>query len=204
VPTASIRDELTARQFTRLVTWTRGVDTTLFAPGPKLPAIAALPGPHLLHVGRIAVEKNVEAFLQLDGPGTKIVVGDGPARHELAARYPDAVFLGARHGAELSALYRSADAFVFPSRTDTFGNVLLEALASGVPVAAYPVPGPRDVLTDPGCGAMDEDLGAAVRRALTLSRERARLHAQRFTWAECARQFEAALVPVRPRLARAA
>lgn len=196
VPTQSLKSELEARQFQSLRLWTRGVDAELFAPGPKT-EFTALPGPHLLYVGRVAVEKNVEAFLALEVPGTKIVVGDGPALGEMTARFPDAVFLGRQSGAELSALYRSADVFVFPSRTDTFGNVMIEALSSGVPVAAYPVTGPIDVLTDPAAGALDVDLGVAVTRALGLTRDAARAHAARFTWAECARLFAEALVPAR-------
>lgn len=203
VPTASMRDELHKRAFTSLRTWTRGVDHARFAPGEKT-WFTGLPGPHLLYVGRVSVEKNVEAFLELELPGTKIVVGDGPARPELATRYPQAVFLGLRTGAELSAIYRSADVFVFPSRTDTFGNVMIEALASGLPVAAYPVTGPRDVLTDPDCGAMNEDLGTAVTQALKLDRAAARAHALAYTWAACAEIFLDTLVPVSHRLAAAA
>jgi glycosyltransferase involved in cell wall biosynthesis len=194
VPTPSVAEELRRQGFANVRVWSRGVDAAAFAPGPKT-AFAGLPGPHLLYVGRVAVEKNVSAFLSLDVPGTKIVVGDGPQREELQRLYPEAVFLGLKRGAALAALYRSADVFVFPSRTDTFGNVMIEALASGVPVAAYPVPGPIDVLTDPTCGALDDDLGAAVQRALTLSRERARAFSGRFTWSHCADQFLATLVP---------
>ena len=194
VPTASMEAELAARGFTHLRPWTRGVDHARFHPGPKS-HFTYLPGPHLLYVGRVSVEKNVEAFLALDLPGTKIVVGDGPARASLAARYPEAVFLGLRTGDELAALYRSADVFVFPSRTDTFGNVMVEALASGLPVAAYPVTGPRDVLTDRESGALDDDLALAVTRALTLDRAAARAHALRFTWRACAELFAAVLVP---------
>ena len=196
VPTASLQAELAERDFGHVRLWTRGVDHSRFTPGEKT-WFADLPGPHLLYVGRISVEKNVEAFLSLDVPGTKIVVGDGPARAELAAKYPDAVFLGLRTGRELEAIYRSADVFVFPSRTDTFGNVLLEAMASGLPVAAYPVTGPRDILTDRAAGALDEDLGAAVTRALTLDGAAARAHALGFTWAHCADIFLDTLVPVR-------
>ena len=203
VPTASMRDELASRQFDNLRVWTRGVDRTLFHPGPRSHFLS-LTGPCLRYVGRVSVEKNVEAFLRLDVPGSKIVVGDGPSRAELMARYPDAHFLGLRRGEELAALYRSADVFVFPSRTDTFGNVMLEALASGVPVAAYPVTGPRDVLTDPAAGVLDADLATAVRGALRLGRDGALAHAASFTWSRCADQFGAALVPLRPRLGRAA
>ncbi|MGC4077540.1 MAG: glycosyltransferase family 1 protein [Rubrivivax sp.] len=194
VPTASMQDELAARGFNHTRLWTRGVDHSRFSPGPKT-AFADLPGPHLLYVGRVSVEKNVEAFLALDVPGTKIVVGDGPARAELAAKYPAVVFPGLRTGAELSELYRSADVFVFPSRTDTFGNVLLEAMASGLPVAAYPVTGPRDILTNPAAGALDDDLAAAILRALTRDRAAARAHALTFTWARCADIFLDTLVP---------
>lgn len=203
VPTRSMLEELAGRDFVKLREWTRGVDADRFSPGPKT-MFAKLPGPHLLYVGRVAVEKNIEAFLALKTGGSKIVVGDGPARAELEARFPDTMFLGRRAGAELSEIYRSADVFVFPSRTDTFGNVMLEALSSGVPVAAYPVTGPVDVLTDPAAGALDEDLGRAVERALTLSREAARAHASRFTWARCAELFLDTLVPARRPIARAA
>ena len=203
VPTASMREELQLPSFTGLRTWTRGVDHARFSPGEKT-WFAGLPGPHLLYVGRVSIEKNVEAFLALDLPGTKIVVGDGPSRAELEAKYPEAHFLGLRSGAELSAIYRSADVFVFPSRTDTFGNVMIEAMASGLPVAAYPVTGPRDVLTNPACAAMDDDLGTAVARALTLDRAAARAHALTFTWAACAEIFLDTLVPVRRAFAVAA
>lgn len=203
VPTTSMREELQLRAFTGLRTWTRGVDHQRFSPGEKT-WFTDLPGPHLLYVGRVSVEKNVETFLRLDLPGTKIVVGDGPSRAELQARYPNARFLGLRTGDELSAIYRSADVLVFPSRTDTFGNVMVEAMASGLPVAAYPVTGPRDVLTDPACAAMDEDLAVAVTRSLTLDRAAARAHALTFTWSDCAEIFLDTLVPVRHRLAAAA
>lgn len=199
VPTPSLRQELADKGFGHLVTWTRGVDHQRFAPGDKT-AFAHLPGPHLLYVGRVAVEKNLEDFLALRVGGTKIVVGDGPARADLEARYPDAVFMGAKSGDELAMLYRSADVFVFPSRTDTFGNVVLEALASGLPVAAYPVTGPVDILTDPRAGAMDADLAVAVRRALMLQGSAARAHAERFTWRRCAEIFDGILVPVSRRL----
>jgi glycosyltransferase involved in cell wall biosynthesis len=195
VPTPSLRDDLIARGFGNLVLWSRGVDAVRFRPGPKT-AFSDLPGPHMLYVGRVAAEKNVEAFLALDIAGTKIVVGDGPDRPRLMRDYPDAVFLGYRHGEELGELYRSADVLVFPSHTDTFGNVITEALASGTPVAAYPVTGPRDVLDDPRAGALDENLAIAVARALTLERADARAHAERFTWAASAAQFFAALEPM--------
>jgi glycosyltransferase involved in cell wall biosynthesis len=203
VPTKTMMDELSVRQFTGLRLWTRGVDGSRFSPGPKA-TFLDLPGPHMLYVGRVSVEKNVEAFLRLDLPGSRIVVGDGPARADLEAKYPEAHFLGLRTGTELSVIYRSADVFVFPSRTDTFGNVMIEALSSGVPVAAYPVTGPLDVLTDPASGAMDDDLAVAVTRALSLSRDAARAHAETFTWARCARIFLDTLVPAEREAARAA
>src|SRR5204863_1890745 len=139
--------------------------------------------------GRLAVEKNVEAFLALDLPGSKVVVGDGPARDTLARRFPNTAFLGTRRGAELASIYAAADVFVFPSRTDTFGLVLLEALASGLPVAGYPVSGPKDVITDPNVGVLSFDLKAALLEALTLDREAARAHALRYSWENSARQF---------------
>ncbi|MEX1181535.1 MAG: glycosyltransferase family 1 protein [Cucumibacter sp.] len=197
VPTRSVEKDLTAHGFRNLTVWARGVDAVQFSPGEPT-MFTDREGPILLHVGRVAVEKNVEAFLKLDVPGTKVVVGDGPQLEELRLRYPQAVFTGTLVGSPLVAAYRSADTFVFPSRTDTFGNVMIEALACGVPVAAYPVMGPVDVLTDPEAGAMSEDLGAAVRKALTLSRSAARKHAEKFTWSESTRQFVETLVPARP------
>jgi glycosyltransferase involved in cell wall biosynthesis len=192
VPTPSLRDDLMARGFTNLVLWSRGVDGARFRPGSKT-LFHDLPGPHMLYVGRVAAEKNIEAFLDLDIAGTRIVVGDGPDCARLKKAYPDVVFLGYRHGEALGEAYRSADVLVFPSRTDTFGNVITEALASGTPVAAYPVTGPRDVLSDPRAGALDEDLNIAVARALTLDRADARAHSERFTWAVSAAQFFDAL-----------
>jgi len=200
VATPSVYAQLQAQGYKRLHQWTRGVDPARFHPGDKS-WFHDLAGPLMLYVGRVAVEKNLRAFLDLDLEGTKIVVGDGPQLGELRRSYPQVRFLGRRVGAELAAIYRSADVFVFPSRTDTFGNVMLEALASGLPVAAYPVSGPIDVLTDPHCGAMDDDLGRAIKRGLTLSREAAVRHAARFTWSACADAFEANLVPLGLRVA---
>ncbi|KQP31810.1 alpha-mannosyltransferase [Methylobacterium sp. Leaf104] len=193
VSTASLERDLAARGFTNLMRWTRGVDTDLFRPraeGTPEPAdLAGLPRPIFLSVGRLAVEKNLEAFLRLDLPGTKVVVGDGPDRARLAALAPDARFLGTRTGTDLAALYAGADAFVFPSLTDTFGIVLLEALACGVPVAAYPVTGPLDVIGRTGAGVLDYDLRSAALAALEIPRARCRSEALRYTWAESARQF---------------
>ena len=187
VSTASIAEELESRGFTNVVPWSRGVDHVLFH--PRDGSVLDLPRPIFLTVGRIAIEKNLDAFLSLDLPGTKVVVGDGPARSALEARYPAARFLGTRTGEDLARVYASADVFVFPSRTDTFGNVILEALASGVPVAAFPVPGPRDVLAGSDAGVLDEDLGRACREALAIPRDRARAHSLGFTWGASTRQF---------------
>jgi len=187
VATPSLRAELEARGFTNLHIWSRGVDTELFHPG--YPAPLELPGPVFLHVGRMAVEKNVEAFLAMDLPGSKLVVGDGPMLEDFRSRYPDVVFTGARSGAELAALYAMGDVFVFPSLTDTFGLVVLEALASGVPVAAYPVPGPRDIIGDSAAGVVDRDLRKAALACLDLSGEDARARALEFSWQACAWQF---------------
>ena len=194
VPTKSVAEVLTGQGFRNLAVWSRGVDTSAFHPGEKT-LFHDLTGPHLLYVGRVAVEKNVEAFLRLTVPGSKIVVGDGPQLEELRKKYPEAHFVGRKTGAELRAHYQSADVFVFPSMTDTFGNVMIEALACGTPVAAMPVTGPIDVLTDPLAGVSTPISNAAVRQALTLKREDALIHAARFTWAHTADQFASWLVP---------
>jgi glycosyltransferase involved in cell wall biosynthesis len=185
--TPTLMQELTGRRFRNVKLWTRGVDATLFR--PREGATLDLPRPIFLTVGRVAVEKNIEAFLALDLPGTKVVVGDGPARAPLARQFPDAVFLGAKHGEELAQVYAAADVFVFPSRTDTFGLVLLEALASGVPVTAFPADAPRDVIGDAPVGALDEDLRSACLAALERSRAACRGFALRMTWTESARLF---------------
>ncbi len=188
VPTPSIRQDLEARGFRNLVVWTRGVDRTLFR--PRLPLDLGLPGPVFLTVSRLAPEKNLAAFLDLDLPGSKLVVGDGPLLPALRARYPAAHFVGLQTGEALARFYASADVFVFPSRTDTFGIVLLEALASGVPVAAFPVPGPLDVIGANGAaGVLSEDLRDACLGALTVPREAAREASRAFTWERCADIF---------------
>jgi glycosyltransferase involved in cell wall biosynthesis len=193
VATRSIRADLEARGFANIRDWSRGVDLDLFRPdGPRA---LDLPKPVFAYVGRVAVEKNLRGFLDLDLPGSKLVVGDGPQLAELKRDYPAAHFAGAHFGEALAAHYRSADVFVFPSRTDTFGLVLLEAMACGLPVAALPVPGPRDVVTDPAAGVLDEDLSVAALAALKLDPAAARRHAERFGWAACARQLLDALVP---------
>jgi glycosyltransferase involved in cell wall biosynthesis len=185
--TPALAKELIGRGFCNVLLWSRGVDADLFR--PRAEADLGLPRPVFLSVGRVAIEKNLEAFLSLDLPGSKVVVGDGPARADLARRFPNAVFLGTKRGEELAAVYAAADVFVFPSKTDTFGLVLLEALASGVPVAAFPVAGPRDVIGNALVGALDPDLGAACRRALTLSRDACRAFAMNMSWEASARKF---------------
>lgn len=195
VPTAAVQQDLAARRFCHLRLWTRGVDTDLFRPGPRPEWARSLPRPVMLYAGRVAVEKGLPDFLSLQGPGSRLVVGDGPARAELERRFPDARFLGPRFGAELADAYRAADVFVFPSRTDTFGLVMLEALASGVPVAAYPVMGPVDVIGRSPAGCLHEDLAAAVAGALTIAPETCRAHAERFSWAACAERFRGFLAP---------
>jgi glycosyltransferase involved in cell wall biosynthesis len=187
VSTASIANDLQSRGFQRLMHWSRGVDHNQFTPAKA--SVTGLPRPIFLYAGRLAPEKNVEAFLALDLPGSKVVAGDGPSRRALQAAYPEAHFLGAQTSDALAVHYASADVFVFPSRTDTFGMVLLEALACGLPVAALPVPGPIDVIGSSGAGVLDADLRAACLAALDIPREKAREHALTFTWANSARQF---------------
>ncbi len=187
VSTPSLARELAGRGFTRLMHWSRGVDTQAFDPARRI--ALDLPKPVFLYAGRLAPEKNLESFLALDLPGSKVVVGDGPSGAALRRRYPQAHFLGVQRGESLAALYASADVFVFPSRTDTFGMVLLEALASGLPVAAFPVLGPLDVVGGSGAGVLDEDLRAACLAALDIPRALARAHAETFTWDRATRQF---------------
>lgn len=187
VATATLGRELSARGFERLMPWSRGVDHLLFAPDKR--DTWDLPKPIFLYAGRLAPEKNVEAFLSLDLPGSKVVVGDGPSSPSLRKSFPQAHFLGLRTGPELATLYASADVFVFPSKTDTFGMVLLEAMASGLPVAAFPVTGPLDVIGDSGAGVLDANLRTACLRALDIPREAARAHAMTYTWAQATRQF---------------
>ena len=166
--------------------WSRGVDRDLFRPRE---IDLGLPGPIFLYVGRVAVEKNIEAFLDLKLPGSKIVVGDGPARAKLEAAHPDAHFLGMKSGEALAEIYAASDVFCFPSRTDTFGIVLLEALASGLPIAAFPVPGPLDVVGESGAGVLSEDLREACLQAAKIPRQIALDHALNFSWEASARQF---------------
>lgn len=194
VSTHSLMAELSRHGFGHLGLWTRGVDTDLFR--PEGAATLDLPRPIFLNVGRVAVEKNLEAFLSLDLPGSKVVIGEGPSEAELKRRFPDAVFLGLRQGKELAGLMAAADVFVFASRTDTFGIVQLEALACGLPVAAFPVTGPKDVIGTAPIGALDEDLRAACLKALTLSRADCRAFALNHSWENSARQFISHLAPV--------
>jgi glycosyltransferase involved in cell wall biosynthesis len=190
----SIRDELAARGFTNLVPWSRGVDIAAFKPQPRQDLQDARP--IWLYAGRLAVEKNIKAFLDLELTGTKWVVGGGPQMKELRRRYKDARFFGSVDTEELACRYAQADCFVFPSRTDTFGLVMVEALASGVPVAAYPVPGPLDVVTTSKVGALSEDLRAACLAAIDCDPADCRAHAETFTWAQCAIQFRDTLRPI--------
>ena len=185
--TPTLSSELTTRGFKNAKIWPRGVDAELFR--PRAQSDLNLPRPIFLTVGRLAVEKNLEAFLKLDLPGTKLVVGDGPARSALTRQFSDAVFMGPMHGHALAEIYAAADVFVFPSRTDTFGLVLLEALASGVPIAAFPAAAPRDVIGEAHVGVLDEDLRRACLDALNCSRDDCRDFAMRMTWANSARIF---------------
>jgi glycosyltransferase involved in cell wall biosynthesis len=195
VATQSLRDELTARGFANVRAWSRGVDLAAFHPEPR--EDWNLPRPIFTYVGRVAVEKNLRAFLDLNLPGSKLVVGDGPQRRALEREYPDVHFAGERHGAALAAAYAGSDVFVFPSRTDTFGLVVLEALASGLPVAAYPVTGPMDILreSDVPVGALNEDLRQAALDALHIDRAACRPHAETYSWSACATRFLDNLVP---------
>jgi glycosyltransferase involved in cell wall biosynthesis len=187
VSTPTLEKDLAARGFRNLERWSRGVDLSLFIPRPKT---WEYPRPILLYAGRVSKEKNVETFLSLDRPGTKVVVGDGPIRERLQREYPKVKFLGYRTGLALAECYANADLFVFPSKTDTFGLVMIEAMACGVPVAAYPVVGPIDVVTEPGVGCLDADLGKAVDVALaTGDRAACVRHARQFTWERCTYQL---------------
>jgi glycosyltransferase involved in cell wall biosynthesis len=199
VATPTLKAELEEHGFKNISPWTRGVDTEQF--NPELERIfdslggGDWPRPFWLNVGRVAVEKNIEAFLELDLPGTKIVVGDGPARADLSARYPQAKFLGAKFGEDLARCFRDADVFVFPSWTDTFGLVILEAMATGTPVAAYPAHGPIDLIPGSNAGAINEDLRTACLEALKCDRAATRTYAEKFSWRASAEQFVQNLEP---------
>jgi Glycosyltransferase len=201
VATPTMRDELTRHGFRNISAWSRGVDTEVFRPRAEgdPDVFEGLPRPVFLYVGRVAVEKNIEAFLSLDLPGSKVVVGPGPQLEELKAKYPKAVFTGPKSGADLAAAYACADVFVFPSLTDTFGLVILEAMASGTPVAAYPAPGPIDLIPGSGAGALaasaTEGLRDACLEALKLDRAQVRRFAEGFSWRACAEDFVRNLQP---------
>ncbi len=196
VATQSLRDDLSARGFRNIRSWSRGVDLDLFKPEPR--EQWNLPRPIFLHVGRVAVEKNIGAFLALDLPGSKVVVGGGPILPRLQRDHPDVTFTGPRHDEALARAYAGADVFVFPSLTDTFGLVLLEALACGTPIAAFPVTGPIDMLADAQAmiGAVNADLRVAALEALTADRAACRAHAERYSWRACAEVFLSHLVPL--------
>lgn len=212
VTTPGMMHDLSDRGFNNLHVWWRGVDTDLFRPQDirifdhpeKNPGATdnppPLPGPIFLYVGRVAVEKNIEAFLSLDLPGSKVIVGDGPARKRLEAAFPDVYFAGAKTGEALAQAYASADVFVFPSLTDTFGVVLLEALACGVPVAAYPVTGPADVVGDKPIGCLNNDLRQACLDAQSISREACRKFALENNWSRCAQIFLSVASEAHPRM----
>jgi glycosyltransferase involved in cell wall biosynthesis len=187
VSTATVEAELKQHGFERILRWGRGVDLSLFRPRPA--SVLDLPRPIFLSVGRVAVEKNLEAFLSLRLPGSKVVVGDGPARADLQRAFPDVTFLGTREGEDLASIYASSDVFVFPSLTDTFGIVLLEAAASGLPVAAFPVQGPSDVFAGSGAAVLDEDLRGAALAALRIPREACLELAAGYSWQSSAEQF---------------
>lgn len=193
VATKTMGDELQLRGFSTIMAWSRGVDTALYYPRDRTkivnPYFLNLPRPYFLYVGRVSVEKNLDAFLSLDLPGTKIIVGDGPNKQILEKRYPKAIFLGAKQGEELAKIYSFSDVFVFPSLTDTFGIVLLEALASGTPVAAFPVTGPKDAVGRSDVAILDYDLGVAATKALHIPREKCRAFALTQTWRKSAEEF---------------
>jgi glycosyltransferase involved in cell wall biosynthesis len=187
VSTPALREELQNRGFSNVVLWSRGVDTAVFQTGPK--DFLDAPRPIFLSMGRVAVEKNLESFLSLDLPGTKYVVGDGPVRDELSRKYPEVKFVGFRQGAELASYVAASDVFVFPSLTDTFGVVLLEAMACGVPVAAFPVSGPESVVINGLNGYLDHDLRLAALKALSVPADSCRSFAKQASWETCSRQF---------------
>jgi 1,2-diacylglycerol 3-alpha-glucosyltransferase/glucuronosyltransferase len=205
VSSHSLQQQLSSRRFGQLHLWRRGVNLELFKPltGEPPAELANLPRPIMAYMGRVAVEKNIDAFLRLDVPGTKLVIGNGPARAALSAKHPDALFVGYRFGAELAAMLGAADVFVFPSLTDTFGLAMIEALACGAPVAAFPVPGPIDVLEPDVTGVMDEDLRTAIQGALLLNRQVCAERAKAFNWEAATEQFLEGLEPI-PTGARAA
>ena len=199
VATPTMMELLGAHGFRNVAPWSRGVDVENFHPsqrGIDGGVFKDLAKPVFVYVGRVSVEKNIESFLKLDLPGSKVVVGDGPAREELMANYPAAHFPGSKFGAELARHYADADVFVFPSFTDTFGLVILEAAATGTPVAAFVAPGPKDILPGTGAGVVDMDLRKACLAALALKREDARALDERYSWRACAEEFRRNLEPL--------
>jgi len=196
VATEALKQELHAKGFTNLAIWSRGVDAELFRPRDK--SLVSHERPVFAYLGRVAVEKNIEAFLELNLPGTKYVIGDGPDMAKMKQRYPEVQFAGFKTGEDLARHLACADVFVFPSRTDTFGLVVIEALACGVPVAAYPVRGPGDIIINGETGYLDEDLREAALKALLLSADRCRAGALLYTWQECTQQFVAHLTACAP------
>jgi len=199
VATPTMMEVLQLQGFRNTAIWSRGVDIEMFHPskrGIDGGVYKDLPRPVFAYVGRVSVEKNIEAFLELDLPGSKVVVGDGPAREELTSKYPDAHFPGSKFGEELARYYADADVFVFPSFTDTFGLVILEAAATGTPVAGYIAPGPKDILPGTGAGIVDKDLRKACLAALELKREDARALAEKYSWRACAEEFRRNLEPL--------
>lgn len=198
VATPSMRDDLAERGFKNITPWARGVDTVLFNPdkrGIDGGVYPDLKGPIWVYVGRVAVEKNIESFLDCELPGTKVVIGPGPQLDELRKKYPDIQFLGPKYGDELARYFADADVFVFPSLTDTFGLVILESMACGTPVAAFPAPGPKDLIPGTGAGAVSEDLQEACLEALKMDRDRCREYAEGFSWHACAEEFVRNLKP---------
>jgi hypothetical protein len=200
-PTEEVERELAAWGIRHVARWTRGVDLDVFSPSPApSPHVEAAPHPRFLYVGRVSVEKNIGAFLDLDLPGSKVVAGVGPELELLRRRFPEVNFVGVLGREQLAELYSSVDVFVFPSRTDTFGLVMLEALACGTPVAAYPVQGPLDVVGGTDVAVLDHDLRKAALRALRIDRDRCRAYAERFSWRAATEQFVALQQPLTPAL----
>jgi glycosyltransferase involved in cell wall biosynthesis len=195
VNTLSLKTFLEEKGFTNIAMWSRGVDTTLFYPRPK---IKNYEGPVWLNVGRVSKEKNLDAFLSLDLPGTKVIVGDGPYKKELEEKYPNTIFLGKLEGEDLAQAYNEADVFVFPSKTDTFGLVIIEALQSGKPVAGYPVTGPIDIITNGVNGFVSDNLKDACLDCLSLQQENIIQSAKQYTWKYCTKQFLDNLIPMNP------
>ena len=199
VTTPSMREELEEHGFNNVVSWSRGVDTELFHPDKRTSMpdpFEGLERPVFLNVGRVAVEKNIEAFVELDLPGSKVVVGDGPQLEELKKKYPKVKFLGARFGEDLAACFAHSDVFVFPSLTDTFGLVIIEAMATGTPVAGYNVPGPKDIVPGSNAGVVSDDLKQAALDCLELDRDVTRKHAEGYSWTACAQAFLSNLEPL--------